>query len=74
MLFTIQGSVKQTEAINFEGQEDKYMSLCSSSRLSNSNYSTCKQFNTYLKKKNKTEAFAVLSVVQKKIFLKPKVP
>lgn len=52
MLFTIQGSVKQTEAINFEGQEDKYMSLCSSSRLSNSNYSTCKQFNTYLKKKN----------------------
>lgn len=52
MLFTVQGSVKQTEAINFEGQEDKYMSLCSSSRLSNSNYSTCKQFNTYLKKKN----------------------
>ena len=46
MLFTVQGSVKQTEAINFEGQEDKYMSLCSSSRLSNSNYSTCKQFNT----------------------------
>ena len=53
MLFTVQGSVKQTEAINFEGQEDKYMSLCSSSRLSNSNYSTCKQFNTYLKKKNR---------------------
>lgn len=52
MLFTAHGSVKQTKAINFEGQEDKYMSLCSSSRLSNSNYSTCKQFNTYLKNKN----------------------
>lgn len=52
MLLTIHGSVKQTEAVNFEGQEDKYMNLCSSSRLSNSNYSTCKQFNTYLKKKN----------------------
>ena len=28
------------------------MKLCSSKSLSNSNYNTCKQFNSYLKKKN----------------------
>lgn len=53
MLFTLSGSVKEAKAINFEGQENKYMELCSSKRLSNSDYSTCKQFNSYLKKKNK---------------------
>lgn len=53
MLLTLSGSIKETKAINFEGQEDKYMKLCSSKRLSNSDYSTCKQFNNYLKKKNK---------------------
>lgn len=53
MLLTAHGSIKEAKAVNFEGQEDKYMNLCSSSRLSNSNYSTCKQFNEYLKKKNK---------------------
>lgn len=52
MMFTLFSSVKETEAISFEGQEDKYMELCSSSKLSNSDYSTCKQFNDYLKKKN----------------------
>ena len=40
-------------AIDFSGQEDKYMKICSSSNLSTSNYSTCKEFNSYLKKKNK---------------------
>ena len=53
MLLTAHGSIKETKAVNFEGQESKYMNLCSSSKLSNSNYSTCKQFNEYLKKKNK---------------------
>lgn len=41
------------EATDFSGQEDKYMKLCSSSNLSNSNLNTCKEFNTYLKNKNK---------------------
>ncbi|WP_296875208.1 C40 family peptidase [Thomasclavelia sp.] len=41
------------EATNFAGQEDKYMELCSSSNLSSSNLSKCKEFNTYLKQKNK---------------------
>ena len=45
-------STSQVHAVNFEGQEDKYMKLCSSKSLSNSNYNTCKQFNSYLKKKN----------------------
>lgn len=42
------------KATDFEGQEDKYMQICASSNLSNSNVETCKEFNTYLKKKNKT--------------------
>ena len=45
-------STSQVHAVNFEGQEDKYMKLCSSKSLSNSNYNTCKQFNSYLKKKS----------------------
>lgn len=45
-------STSQVHAVNFEGQEDKYMKLCSSKSLSNNNYNTCKQFNSYLKKKN----------------------
>ena len=45
-------STSQVHAVNFEGQESKYMKLCSSKSLSNSNYNTCKQFNSYLKKKN----------------------
>lgn len=47
------GSLSDVNAVNFEGQEEKYMKLCSSKSLSSSNYSTCKQFNSYLKKKNK---------------------
>lgn len=40
------------KAVDFEGNENKYMNLCSSSNISNSNKSTCEQFNKYLKKKN----------------------
>ena len=43
----------QVKAIDFEGNEDKYMNLCSSSNISRSNKSTCDQFNKYLKQKNK---------------------
>lgn len=52
MVLGLSGSVKKAEAVSFEGQEDKYMELCSSKKLSSSNYATCKQFNSYLKKKN----------------------
>ena len=37
------------KAVDFEGNENKYMNLCSSSNISNSNKSTCEQFNKYLK-------------------------
>ena len=39
-------------AIDFEGQEDKYMKLCTSSTLSKNDEATCKSFNSYLKEKN----------------------
>lgn len=48
-LFVFPTTIKATD---FEGQEDKYMKICSSSNLSNSNLNTCKEFNTYLKNKN----------------------
>lgn len=44
----------EVSAIDFEKQESKYMKLCSSSSLSNSQQKTCKQFNQYLIKKNKS--------------------
>lgn len=53
MFMSFFGSLSEVKAVNFEGQEEKYMKLCSSKSLSSSNYSTCKQFNDYLKKKNK---------------------
>ena len=37
----------QVKAIDFEGNEDKYMNLCSSSNISRSNKSTCDQFNKF---------------------------
>lgn len=52
LLVSIFCSTSQVHAVNFEGQENKYMKLCASKSLSNSNYNTCKQFNSYLKKKN----------------------
>ena len=51
-LSTYSGIIK-VKAIDFEGNEDKYMNLCSSSNISRSNKSTCDQFNKYLKQKNK---------------------
>ncbi|MEG0685398.1 MAG: NlpC/P60 family protein [Coprobacillus sp.] len=41
------------KAENFAGKEDKYIKLCSSSKLTSSQQKTCKEFNTYLSKKNK---------------------
>lgn len=52
-ILTLLVSPAPIKATDFEGQEDKYMKICSSSNLSNSNLNTCKEFNTYLKKKNK---------------------
>ena len=39
-------------ATDFEGQEDKYIKICSSN-LTNSNKKVCQEFNKYLKKKIK---------------------
>ena len=38
-------------ATDFEGQEDKYIKICSSN-LTNSNKKVCQEFNKYLKEKN----------------------
>lgn len=47
------GYFKPVKAIDFSKDEAKYMSLCSSSQLTNSNKKTCESFNSYLKDKNK---------------------
>ena len=44
---------KPVKAIDFSKNETKYMSLCASGSLTNSNKKTCESFNTYLKEKNK---------------------
>ena len=44
--------ISNVSAIEFKGQEDKYMNLCSSENLSNSNKSTCEDFSKYLKNEN----------------------
>ena len=49
---TLVVSPSSIKATDFEGQEDKYMKICSSSNLSDSNVNTCREFNSYLKKKN----------------------
>ena len=46
-------TVKPVAAIDFSKNEEKYMKLCSSGNLTNSNKSTCESFNKYLKNKNK---------------------
>ena len=51
LVFTLLTGIRESKAIDFEGQESKYMKLCSSSSLSQ-NESTCRAFNNYLKKKN----------------------
>lgn len=47
------GYFKPVEAIDFSKNEAKYMSLCSSSQLTNDNKKTCESFNSYLKEKIK---------------------
>lgn len=47
------GYFKPVEAIDFSKNETKYMSLCASGSLTNSNKKTCEAFNSYLKEKNK---------------------
>lgn len=47
------GYFKPVEAIDFSKDENKYMSLCASGNLTNSNKKTCEAFNSYLKEKNK---------------------
>lgn len=53
ILTSTYSNILPIKAVDFEGNENKYMDLCSSSNISNSNKSTCEQFNKYLKKKNK---------------------
>lgn len=45
-------SANTSYATDFVGQEDKYISLCKSTRLSKNDQDTCKEFNDYLKNKN----------------------
>lgn len=52
MILTLFFTIDDVEAIDFQNQEEKYMSLCSSSQLSKYQ-SECKEFNEYLKEKNK---------------------
>ena len=42
---TLVVSPSSIKATDFEGQEDKYMKICSSSNLSDSNVNTCREFN-----------------------------
>lgn len=46
-------SLTTVNAVDFDGQENKYIQLCSSSKLTSSQQKTCKEFNTYLNNKNK---------------------
>ena len=47
--------IKPVEAIDFSKDESKYMSLCASGKLTNSNKKTCEEFNSYLKAKNRSK-------------------
>lgn len=51
-LSLIMGACTTVKAIDFSKDEDRYIKLCSSSRLTRSNQSVCKKFNAYLKEKN----------------------
>jgi len=44
--------INPVEAIDFSKNESKYMSICASGKLTNSNKKTCEEFNSYLKEKN----------------------
>ena len=53
MLVSTSYCIKPVEAIDFSKDEAKYISLCASGKLTNSNKKTCEEFNSYLKAKNK---------------------
>lgn len=53
LLTTMIISMSSIYATDFKGQEDKYKTICTSSTLSKNDESVCKEFNTYLKEKNK---------------------
>lgn len=53
MLVCLFASLYSANATDFEGKESKYIKLCSSSKLTNSQQKTCKEFNSYLYDKNK---------------------
>ncbi len=53
--------IKDTTATNFSGNESKYYKLCSSSKLTKSEQSTCKEFNSYLKDKSSSLKSTVAS-------------
>lgn len=51
-IFVSVGNRNVVSADEFSGKEDKYIILCSSSKLTTNNQNTCKRFNNYLKEKN----------------------
>lgn len=53
MLACALASTYIVNATDFEGQEAKYIKLCSSSKLTSNQQTTCKEFNSYLYEKNK---------------------
>ena len=53
LLVSMTYSIQQVDAIDFSKDEEKYMKICSSGQLTDSNKSTCESFNKYLKNKNK---------------------
>ena len=53
LFFTFCFSTLSAHATDFSGKEEKYIKLCSSSKLTDTQQSTCKEFNTYLQDKNK---------------------
>ncbi|MDD8049521.1 MAG: NlpC/P60 family protein [Thomasclavelia sp.] len=52
MMVSICPYIKDVSADEFSDNEDKYLKMCSSSNITNSNKSTCESFNSYLQKKN----------------------
>lgn len=52
MLASVFAHVNIANATDFEGKESQYIKLCSSSKLTNNQQKTCKEFNSYLYEKN----------------------
>lgn len=53
LALTTMSVIPDVFAKDFSGQEDKYIALCASTALSSSDEKVCKEFNSYLKDKNK---------------------